>query len=109
MAMLGPPVTSDVDFLPADLASSRSAAGGRAGPNVVGVPDAMRCCKPGCGAPTAARLTYDHAAAKAWVDDPGGEGGWSLCASHADRLRLPTGWTMVDQRQGGASQSLLAS
>ena len=80
------------------------------------VPDAMRCCKPGCGAPTAARLTYDHGGATAWVDDPGGEGGWSLCATHADRLRLPTGWTMVDRRLGshgervpGAARSLLAS
>ena len=77
-----------------------------------GVPDPMRCCKPGCGAPTAARLTYDHAGATAWVDDPGGEGGWSLCGSHADRLRLPTGWTMVDRRVAPVARdtrSLLAS
>ena len=76
---------------------------------MVDVPDAMRCCKPGCGAPTAARLTYDHGAATAWVDDPGGDGGWSLCAAHADRLRLPTGWTMVDQRRVRETRSLLAS
>ncbi len=77
-----------------------------------GVPDPMRCCKPGCGDPTAARLTYDHAGATAWVDDPGGEGGWSLCVSHANRLRLPTGWTMVDRRVAPVvrhTRSLLAS
>ena len=81
----------------------------RARRNVALVPDPMRCCKPGCGAPTAARLTYDHGGATAWVDDPGDEGGWSLCASHADRLRLPTGWTMVDRRVRAAARSLLAS
>jgi len=73
------------------------------------MPDSMRCCKPGCGGPTAARLTYDHAGAKAWVDDPGGDGGWSLCASHADRLRLPNGWTMVDRRVSRPARALLAS
>jgi Protein of unknown function (DUF3499) len=76
---------------------------------VTAVPDAMRCCKPGCGAPTAARLTYDHGGATAWVDDPGGEGGWSLCATHADRLRVPTGWAMIDRRVRRETRPLLAS
>jgi len=74
-----------------------------------GVADSMRCCKPGCGAPTAARLTYDHGGATAWVDEPGGEGGWSLCAGHADRLRLPKGWTMIDRRTQPAVRTLMAS
>lgn len=69
----------------------------------------MRCCKPGCGDPTAARLTYDHAGATAWIDDPGADGGWSLCASHANRLRLPQGWTMLDRRTPAAARALLAS
>jgi hypothetical protein len=69
----------------------------------------MRCCKPGCGGPAAARLTYDHAGAMAWVDDPGGDGGWSLCARHADRLRPPNGWTLVDRRTPRPARALLAS
>lgn len=73
------------------------------------VPDAMRCCKPGCGGPTAARLTYDHQGATAWVDNPGGDGGWPLCGTHADRLRVPTGWTMVDRRRRPDARPLLAS
>lgn len=73
------------------------------------VADSMRCCKPGCGAPTAARLTYDHAGATAWVDDPGGDGGWALCARHADRLGLPKGWTLVDRRAPRGTRTLLAS
>lgn len=45
----------------------------------------------------------------AWVDDPGGDGGWSLCAGHADRLRLPNGWTLVDRRTPRPARALLAS
>jgi len=45
----------------------------------------------------------------AWVDDPGGDGGWSLCAGHADRLRPPNGWTLVDRRTPRPARALLAS
>lgn len=81
----------------------------RSGAYVCLVADSMRCCKPGCGGPAAARLTYDHGGAMAWVDDPGGDGGWSLCAGHADRLRLPKGWTLVDRRTPRPGRALLAS
>jgi hypothetical protein len=60
------------------------------------------CARPGCGAPTAAWLTYDYAAQCVWLDDDPGPSGdqWGLCAAHAGRLRAPRGWAEVDRRVG---------
>ncbi|MCU4185689.1 DUF3499 domain-containing protein [Acidiferrimicrobium sp. IK] len=58
------------------------------------------CARPGCGAPTAAWLTYDYSAQCVWLDDEPGAAGdqWGLCADHAGRLRAPRGWAEVDRR-----------
>jgi hypothetical protein len=63
---------------------------------------ASRCARPGCGQPAAALLGYDYATAIVRLDplddDPGGTT-LGLCATHADNLRVPLGWTCEDRRR----------
>ncbi len=60
-----------------------------------------RCARPTCGAPAAAILTYDYATRTAWIDVPGEPslGAWSICAAHADGLKVPVGWGLHDRRR----------
>ncbi|MHB1445167.1 MAG: DUF3499 family protein [Acidimicrobiales bacterium] len=54
-----------------------------------------------CGASAAAMLHYDYAARTAWLDSLSTDpvpGTWVLCAGHADTLRVPSGWRLIDQR-----------
>lgn len=57
-------------------------------------------------------LTYDYATRTVWLD-PLGEpvlGAWSVCAAHADGLKVPMGWGLHDRRRPVASlQGTLAS
>lgn len=60
-----------------------------------------RCARPGCHGGVTAWLSYDYARRAAWLDLPLGttDGGhWGLCQDHADRLRVPLGWTCEDRR-----------
>ncbi|MGI9585311.1 MAG: DUF3499 family protein [Acidimicrobiia bacterium] len=47
-------------------------------------------------------LTYDHAAAEAYLDDARGDEerheGMTLCASHTQRFTAPQGWLLLDRR-----------
>lgn len=91
--------------LPAGLSAGRHGAGpsprtsGGAG-TVGGV--SASCSRPTCGRPASATLTYDYAARSATVDDlaPSHPMQYDLCATHAERLSVPNGWTMVDRRVG---------
>jgi hypothetical protein len=70
------------------------------------------CARPACGAPPAAILTYDYATRTAWLDPPSEPilGAWSICITHADGLKVPVGWGLVDRRRGLQSvQGALAS
>jgi len=54
-----------------------------------------------CGASAAATLYYDYEARTAWLDSMSPEtvpGTWAVCARHADTLRVPSGWRLIDQR-----------
>jgi hypothetical protein len=57
-------------------------------------------------------LTYDYATRTAWLD-PLGEpilGAWTVCAMHADGLKVPVGWGLHDRRRPLTSlQGTLAS
>jgi hypothetical protein len=68
--------------------------------------DASRhCARPGCLGPVTAWLSYDYGRSTAWLDPPlaTGDGShWGLCRDHADRLRVPVGWTCEDRRHGAA-------
>ena len=59
------------------------------------------CAKPGCNTSATATLTYDYAGQTAEVEPLCSEAHpmrYDLCADHADALRVPLGWAMVDRR-----------
>jgi hypothetical protein len=61
-----------------------------------------------CGGASAAVLHYDYALRTAWLDSLSGElapGAWAICAPHAEGLKVPSGWTLVDR---GAPAALSA-
>ena len=63
--------------------------------------DRSGCARPGCSGTGAALLTYDYATRTVWLD-PLGEvlpGAWSVCAAHADGLKVPMGWGLHDRRR----------
>ncbi|HVA42693.1 MAG TPA: DUF3499 family protein [Acidimicrobiales bacterium] len=63
------------------------------------------CVRPMCGASAGATLHYDYQARTAWLDSLGADtvpGAWSVCAGHADTLRVPSGWRLIDQRPSAA-------
>lgn len=59
------------------------------------------CARPSCGGSAAASLTYDYASRTVWLDHPGDgpEGGWGMCAAHAETLTVPVGWALTDRRR----------
>ena len=59
------------------------------------------CVRPGCGGEAVAALSYDYGARRVWLDFPGEHRVptvYELCARHADRLTVPVGWVIDDQR-----------
>jgi len=61
-----------------------------------------------CSSRATALLSYDHAAAEAYLDDATGAEpiyqGMLLCSPHAGRFTAPIGWHVVDRRAHGSSQ-----
>lgn len=63
------------------------------------------CVRTGCRWPAAATLGYRYVTAEVWLSDlaephPATH---DLCPHHADDLRVPKGWTLVDDRQPAAA------
>lgn len=59
------------------------------------------CIKTGCRWPAAATLAYRYDTGEVWLSDLSAEdhpATHDLCPHHADTLRVPRGWTLVDQR-----------
>lgn len=58
------------------------------------------CSRPGCQRAPAATLTYDYAGRTATVDRlaPPHPMQYDLCEQHTERLSVPNGWSLVDQR-----------
>jgi hypothetical protein len=62
---------------------------------------ARLCARPDCGALATATLHYQYANRTVWLDDLAVEAepsGYDLCPRHADRLKVPVGWTTQDRR-----------
>lgn len=60
-----------------------------------------RCDRPDCSRPASASLSYRYAEQRVWVgtlEPAEGESQHCLCGAHADRLRVPEGWELVDLR-----------
>jgi hypothetical protein len=61
------------------------------------------CARPGCDRPAVATLSYAYADGVVWLEDLAVEAHpmvHDLCAAHADRVRVPRGWELRDQRRG---------
>lgn len=62
-----------------------------------------QCSRSGCSETATATLGYDYASSRAWIDhllvdrDPHR---YDLCARHANRLSVPSGWHLDDRRLG---------
>lgn len=59
------------------------------------------CAKTGCARDAAATCGFDYAEQRAWLSPLGREpdpAGYDLCLLHAERLRVPKGWTFEDHR-----------
>ena len=58
-----------------------------------------RCARPAC-ALAAASLSYDYRARTVWLDDGAAPdpSHHDLCDGHARRLRVPSGWQLIDRR-----------
>lgn len=63
--------------------------------------DMRSCIKPGCRWPAAATLSYRYGTGEVWLSDLGElhPATHDLCPHHADNLRVPKGWTLVDERR----------
>lgn len=59
------------------------------------------CVKTGCLWPAVATLSYRYSSSEAWLTDLTEEADPSthdLCPHHADQMRVPMGWTLIDDR-----------
>ena len=59
------------------------------------------CARPACADLATATFVYDYEARTTWLDGLAGERhpmAYDLCAVHADGLRVPRGWRLVDRR-----------
>lgn len=59
------------------------------------------CVRPMCGAAAQVSMHYSYADSTVWLELLGPDlpaGSWSVCTVHADSLRLPSGWQLVDGR-----------
>ena len=51
-------------------------------------------------------MTYDYRARSTWIDELDSDAspaGYDLCAHHADRLGVPSGWSRTDRRAPAGS------
>lgn len=60
------------------------------------------CSRPGCSRPASTTLVYDYASSTATLRDlvEPHPMQYDLCAAHADRLSVPRGWALRDERVG---------
>jgi hypothetical protein len=59
-----------------------------------------QCNRFDCGATATATLSFDYGTRTAWLVDvtQPHPATYGLCGRHADRLRVPIGWSLQDQR-----------
>ena len=59
------------------------------------------CARPGCGNHAIATLSYQYSSRTVWLEDLHPEphpANHDLCTRHAERMKPPNGWQMVDRR-----------
>lgn len=66
------------------------------------------CSRPGCPDAAVATFAFSPATLEAWLGDLDRDPlsiGQHLCSAHADRVSVPSGWTLVDDRTTPAALS----
>lgn len=59
------------------------------------------CTRTGCSEPADVTLTYHYGRSQVWLDNLSAERdphAYDLCERHAERLSVPTGWSLEDRR-----------
>lgn len=62
---------------------------------------ARHCSRTGCAERARVTLTYQYARSHVWLDDLSADRdphAYDLCERHADRLSVPSGWSLHDRR-----------
>ena len=70
------------------------------------------CARPACAEAATATFVYDYQTRTTWLDALAGERhpmAYDLCSAHADGLRVPRGWKLVDRRGGTPRADALVS
>ncbi len=92
------------------LMTSRGAVGARKLTNhytgehvrpAAAVTSTRQCTRTGCSERAEVTLTYDYGQSHAWLDSLTHERDphtYDMCARHAERLSVPTGWHLDDRR-----------
>ena len=64
-----------------------------------------RCAPPECALVAAASFSYDYRTRTVWLDDGlvPAPSHHDLCGGHAERLRVPHGWQLIDRRAAAAA------
>lgn len=59
-----------------------------------------RCDRPDCSRPASVSLSYRYAEQAVWIGDllPETEVQHRMCGAHAERLKVPQGWELIDLR-----------
>ena len=61
------------------------------------------CSRTGCSERAEVTLTYHYGRSQVWLDDLSPERdphAYDLCGRHAERLSVPSGWSLEDRRFG---------
>ncbi len=62
---------------------------------------ARQCSRTGCAERASVTLTYHYGRSHVWLDDLSRDRdphAYDLCDRHADRLSVPSGWSLDDRR-----------
>jgi hypothetical protein len=60
------------------------------------------CMRSECQQPATAQLTYDYAGQLVWLQPlthQAEPGEWPLCTRHAETMKVPRGWELIDDRE----------
>lgn len=70
-----------------------------------------QCSRPTCSASAVVTLTYEYRSSQVWLDELTAERdphAYDLCGRHAEQLKVPLGWHLLDRRPAYLGRGLLA-
>jgi hypothetical protein len=70
-----------------------------------------QCSRTACSAAAVVTLTYEYKSSQVWLDALSAERdphAYDLCRRHAEQLKVPLGWHLIDRREPVEARDLLA-